>query len=44
MLIKAACIIQKDYKDIKFIVIGEGTEKENLVSEIEKKHIENINI
>lgn len=43
VILDAACIIQeKGYKNIKFIFIGDGTEKKNLISYANKLRLKNV--
>lgn len=44
MLLEAASRIQQINKEIIFVIIGEGVEKESLISGIEKKKIDNIKV
>ena len=44
MLLEAADRIQRINKEIIFIIIGEGAEKENLLDQIEKKKINNVKV
>ena len=42
VLVEAAEILKKDYPDIKFIFIGDGTEKERLVRMANEKNLDNV--
>ena len=44
MLLEAADRIQRINKEIIFIIIGEGAEKENFLDQIEKKKINNVKV
>lgn len=41
VLIKAANIL-RDYKDIAFVVVGDGSEKENLIKMVEEMSLDNV--
>ncbi|MEM2175061.1 MAG: glycosyltransferase, partial [Candidatus Micrarchaeia archaeon] len=41
VLIKAANIL-RDYKDIAFVVVGDGSEKENLIKMVEEMNLDNV--
>ncbi len=42
VVVKAAEILQKNYKNIKFLLIGDGPEKPRLIKMIENKKLKNI--
>jgi len=42
ILVKAADILKTDYPEIKFLVVGEGPEKERLVRMVREKNLNNI--